>query len=575
MAPPGDGPRAARQPAVSLGARLLRLVACLIPGLLLLPILAGLLGSIGPAFNLSPSGPDLVAFRDLAAWPGLPAALRLSLVTGLAATALALALTLLITATLQATPAFAVLRRLLAPLLAMPHAATAVGLAFLIAPSGWIARVLSPWATGWTRPPDLLILNDPWGLALIFGLIAKELPFLLLMTLAALPQCDLPRRMQVAATMGYGSISGFWLAVLPALYPQLRLPVLAVLAYALTNVDMALILGPTRPHSLAVQVTLWMTDPGLAHRSLAAAAALTLLAATLGAMLAWLAAERLAAALRRAATRRGLRLTGLDAALRPIAALAAIVLAAALLAGLAGLALWSLAGLWPFPDTLPQSLTLAAWTRAAPALSMTTATTILIAMIATASALTLTLAALQTEFLARRPAMPGFWLYLPLLVPQICFLPGIAHLLLTLHASGGIVSVTATHLIFVLPYSFLSLAAPFRAWDARIATVAATLGASPARIFWHLRLPMLLVPVLTAAAISLAVSIGQYLPTLLVGGGRVTTLTTEALALASGGNRRLTAAYALMQTLLPALGFGLAIALPRLVLARRNVRGLA
>ena len=83
---------------------------------------------------------------------------------------------------------------------------------------------------------------------------------------------------------------------------------------------------------------------------------------------------------------------------------------------------------------------------------------------------------------------------------------------------------------------------------------------------------MLLTPILTAVAIGMAVSIGQYLPTLLIGGGRVTTLTTEALALASGGNRRLTAAYALLQTLLPSLGFALAIALPRLIVARRKAK---
>ena len=48
-----------------------------------------------------------------------------------------------------------------------------------------IARGLSPWATGWQDPPDLLILNDPMRLSLTLGLVAKEVPFLLLMALAA------------------------------------------------------------------------------------------------------------------------------------------------------------------------------------------------------------------------------------------------------------------------------------------------------------------------------------------------------------------------------------------------------
>ena len=544
-------------------------MARLLPMLLLVPVLAGLLGTVDAAFG---SG-GLAAIRQLLDWPGLPAAARLSLVTGLAATALSLTLTLLITAALHDTPGFAVLRRLLAPLLAMPHAAAAIGLAFLIAPSGWIARLLSPWATGWSEPPDLLILNDPWGAALTLGLTAKELPFLLLMTLAALPQCDAARRMHLAASLGYGRITGFWLTVLPALYPQLRLPVFAVLAYAMTNVDMALILGPTLPPTLAVQTTRWMTEPAQTHQSLAAGAALAQLTLTLIALAFWTAVERIAATLRLYATFRGLRWRGLDAPLTLVASLIALTLGLALLAGLGGLAVWSVAGLWPFPNTWPHSLTLDGWFRAAPALIDAATTTILIAASATAIALTLTLATLQAEFLGKAPSLSPVWLYLPLILPQICFLPGIEHLLLTLHATGGTLSVTATHLLFVLPYVWLGLAAPFRAWDSRIATIAATLGASPARIFWRLRTPMLLAPILTAAAVGMAVSIGQYLPTLLIGGGRVTTLTTEALALASGGNRRLTGAFALLQTLMPTLGFALAIALPRLIVVRRNARG--
>ena len=102
------------------------------------------------------------------------------------------------------------------------------------------------------------------------------------------------------------------------------------------------------------------------------------------------------------------------------------------------------------------------------------------------------------------------------------------------------------------------------------------MGASQARIFWRLRLPMLTAPILTAAAIGLAVSVGQYLPSLLIGGGRVETLTTEAVALSSGGNRRLIGAYTLLQLAIPTLAFGAALAIPGLIWRNRHaMRGIA
>ena len=127
----------------------------------------------------------------------------------------------------------------------------------------------------------------------------------------------------------------------------------------------------------------------------------------------------------------------------------------------------------------------------------------------------------------------------------------------------GLLSLVLAHLVFVLPYVFLSLSDPWRAYDRRYETVAAGLGKGRLTTLLHVRLPMLLGAILTAAAVGFAVSIGQYLPTLLIGAGRLTTITTEAVALASGGNRRVIGVFAFLQMALPALGFLVATGRPR------------
>ena len=111
----------------------------------------------------------------------------------------------------------------------------------------------------------------------------------------------------------------------------------------------------------------------------------------------------------------------------------------------------------------------------------------------------------------------------------------------------------------MLPYVFLSLADPWRAFDRRYEHTALALSASPARTFWRIKLPMLRGPVAVAAAVGFSVSVAQYLPTLFAGAGRYATVTTEAVTLATGANRRIIGVYAAVQTALPLLGFALAL----------------
>ena len=525
------------------------------------PVLAGVWGTV----QIAMSHPDGAGqgLRDLLAWRGLVWSMIGSLGPGLATTAVSLALVLVLLATTAHRPGFAVLRRMVSPLLAVPHAAAAIGLAFVIAPSGWIARALSPWATGWQVPPDLLIVGDSFGLSLSLGLVAKEVPFLLLMALTLWPQLDAPRRLTLMASLGHGRVMGFVIAVLPALYARLRLPVYAVLAYAMTSVEMGRILGPGLPPPLSVQITLWLTEPSLASRPLAAAGAGLQLALVALALALWRGAEIGIGAAFRALQERGIRGLRVDRAIGGWGiGLMALILGLTF-AGFAALALWSVAGLWEFGSALPARLSLTVWQNAANDMTRTVAVS---AALGISVAVTATVLAFGV---IRRPGLIPL-IYLPLILPQVAFLPGLTALFLRLGLADSAFAVGAMHLVFVLPYAVLSLSGPVLALDPRLALTAASLGASPARIFWRVHLPVLLGPVLTTLAVSFAVGLAQYLPTVLAGGGRIETLSTEAVALASGGNRRLAGAYGTLQLVLPVVAFALAAFVPRFVYRNRS-----
>ncbi|MDE0781506.1 MAG: ABC transporter permease subunit, partial [Alphaproteobacteria bacterium] len=253
-----------------------------------------------------------------------------------------------------------------------------------------------------------------------------------------------------------------------------------------------------------------------------------------------------------------------DAPLRYGAACALTISFFAAFLGLASMALWSITGRWRFPNALPAELTLDPWVNNAPRLGEASLNTATVGLVAALVGLVLAVACLENESRYGKPASGRvlILLYLPLLIPQIAFLFGGQVLLVMSDLDGGWVAVVWAHLLFVLPYILLSLADPYRSWDDRYARAARCLGASPLRVFCRIKLPMLLRPILVAAAVGFAISVGLYLPTLFAGAGRVDTLTTEAVALASGADRRAIGVYALAQMILPFLGFILAAAIP-------------
>src|SRR5262245_44524792 len=172
-----------------------------------LPIVAGLLGTLVPAFGVLPAiGAEhwsLAPWRELRNHPGFGSALRLTLVTGLVTTLLAVAMALGLSAWLHERAWGRRIGALIAPVLAAPHSALAIGLSFLLVPSGWLVRWISPGLTGWALPPDVSTVGHPSGWALILGLLIKEVPYLMLMTLGALNQVAAQPYVAAARALGY------------------------------------------------------------------------------------------------------------------------------------------------------------------------------------------------------------------------------------------------------------------------------------------------------------------------------------------------------------------------------------
>ena len=515
------------------------------------------------------------AFLTLFSTPGIATSAITSLVSGLLTPAISLAIVFLFLAATQGNRIGNAIAKLSAPVLAIPHAAAAFALALLLAPAGVASRVIAS-LLGWDLPPDYLFINDPNGLALILGLVLKEAPFLLLISLAALPSLGAPRRVALARTLGYKPTTAWLLTVAPVLYPLVRLPLFAVIVFASSAVDVALILGPSLPPTLSVRLLEWFVAPEIESRQLASAAALLQLVVSLSALGIWLLVERVVARAftplaARGASRPSSRRVTSDTALTALGNALLPLSLAFILMGIGALMVTSIGTEWRYPALVPSVWSTQQWASAlsewrAPLFNAT-----VIALLSVTTALALSLFSLEAQARSSvSTARIATSLYLPLLIPQVVFISGIAVLAERALLPPSLALVAAGHFLFVLPYVYLTLQGGYARFDTRWLMLAKALGASNTVCFWRIRMPLLSTQLVTAVMLGLAISLSLYLPTQILGAGRIPTLTTEAIALVSSGNRSTIGTWALLQSALPTFCFMLALVLPRLIWSHRK-----
>lgn len=256
---------------------------------------------------------------------------------------------------------------------------------------------------------------------------------------AVLSEQAISRQMTLARTLGYRTTQVWWFILLPQLMPRLGWPFVAVLAYGLSVVDMALILGPSNPPTLAVLISQWLTHPSPMLQAQGEAAAFVLLAL----LLCLVVAGRVLWCCRLffSPYPSGCRRSGSHRLVLP---LHPVIFGMGYLVLLV-LAIWSLAGTWFFPQLWPEELTLRIWLQAS---FEPFFTTLWLGVLACLLCLPITLCWLEWGLNAITlcyifPIIPA----MPLIAAQYAAL-------LHLRLDGTSVGVVWSHLVWVLPYIF-------------------------------------------------------------------------------------------------------------------------
>ena len=513
----------------------------------LLVCLISLLPILGIVVGLWP--PEQVRFADLApflAYQGLSVSVSMTLFSAIFSTLISLYIAFMVYSQYHLSRRLQSFEKYLAPLLSLPHLAIALGIVFLFS-DGSLFFVDS----GLPRK----------GLStLIIAIVIKEVPFFLLIFSAIGRQLPIKYWLLQGNALGYQDYRCWWFLVFPALLKQSRLALLAASAYTLSVVDISLLVGPNIPELFAVSVYRWQTNFAVGDQAQAFWGNVLLLVLLAVSVLILYAHEKLAQAGCKTLATQGSRFhigiinPAFKAWLPMLAVLTAMIVMV--------FTLWSFGVNWHGDRFSLAQLTTRLWQDEWLFFALPLQNSLFIGLLAGLLGVALALLALELQR-QKGTYWPDYYWLLAIILPQLSMVLGwqVMHI----WTQGGYHSgwIILSHLPFTFAYAYLVLKGPFQSVEPRYELLAASFGYSSWQSWWQVRFRLLLPAIFTAFAIAFSVSIAQYIPTLMLGAGRVTTITTEAVAIGSGSQQDLIALYVLLQSVLPFMAFFLAALLAR------------
>ena len=527
----------------------------LLSGVLIVPITFGILGFLLPSFGYFPILDkhqfNLNYFYVSSNIPGISKSIILSFFTGFLSTVLALFFSQLIILSIFQSRVYSFIKTIISPLLALPHVTMAIGLVFIFSPSGLLLRIFSPWLTGFERPPNIFIIPDDYGFFLILGLVLKEIPFFILVSISAIEQFGARKFFNLGKSLQHTTFSVWCVLLFPLIYHRIRLIVFIVIAFAASVVDMSLLLAPSTPSTLAIQILQNYQSSEPKSLFIASNLALIQLLVILKLFLIWFLLEKLLS--------NKYLFTFLVNAVSYKSNLIkyftfTLILILSILSFLTIISsfLWGLGGNWYFPNLLPKNISFEVLTIFLNENKSLILISVFIPLIVSIlSCLIVTLWVELTESLNKRNQFLEGLIFLPLLIPQISFLIGMQSFLIPLNFNNFLLPLIIVELFYVIPYSFIILAPSFRAISKDILKVASSLGKNRFERLILVKIPMIMPTFLLSIAIGMLVSFALYTPVYFIGAGRVTTLTVETLNLSLSGAKRDLGVATIFQIIIP------------------------
>jgi putative spermidine/putrescine transport system permease protein len=128
--------------------------------------------------------------------------------------------------------------------------------------------------------------------------------------------------------------------------------------------------------------------------------------------------------------------------------------------------------------------------------------------------------------IAGRTAMMAFILS-PLIIPRMIIAVALFYLYARIGLVGTSLGLVLGHTVLAVPYVVVTVMAVLKNYDERLDQAAGNLGATPARTFWHITLPLIRPGLIAAFLFAFITSFDELTIALFVSGGLATTLPKQ------------------------------------------------
>lgn len=141
-------------------------------------------------------------------------------------------------------------------------------------------------------------------------------------------------------------------------------------------------------------------------------------------------------------------------------------------------------------------------------------------------------------------------LFAPIIVPPFTAVMGMYTVFIKLGLTDSIIGVILAHILPTLPYMIRALMISFSTLDMKLEEQGSILGANSIKRFYYIIMPHILPSIIAGASLTFLISASQYFLTLLVGGGKIVTLSIIMIPFINGGDKAIGSVYSLVFSLI-------------------------